>query len=465
MNLNKSISILVFTLLIESTAYGQILQEGFHIPSAFPTSAAFGDLDGDGDVDFIQALNQFTGSDPINANKIWLNNGDNTFALHNTLGTSQTEDIELTDIDNDGDLDIIAGNTEVSSISKVWINDGFANFTSGQSLGGQETWVVVVADFNEDGYPDTFLGTYDLGAEDVLYMSQGNGQLSLTSIPWTTGTRTTDAEAKDINGDGHMDIIICKGNAPLNSRRENEVWFGNGDGTFFKSPQIFPLVASFNMAIGDYDNNGFIDVIFEEDNAVIGYLNDGSTLFNNSEVLSNAYSVTDIDLIDIDVDGDLDLVIGRFAGFDGFESEVLFNDGAGSFTDGSEQFSVADTFGIEYYDIDQDDDIDLLTINKNNQDNVFWINQTDPILSVLENKMFDLFLYPNPTRDFLKIGDTNGQTVADCEVFDSRGNLILSAENKNTETMLDVSSLSSGVYFCKITMGTDISRTLKFVKY
>ncbi|GAB5401004.1 MAG: hypothetical protein Aureis2KO_25890 [Aureisphaera sp.] len=63
--------------------------------------AAFGDLDCDGDIDFVHTFNLFSGLGPINANNVWLNNGDNTFVLYNSVGTSQTDPV-LSLTENDG---------------------------------------------------------------------------------------------------------------------------------------------------------------------------------------------------------------------------------------------------------------------------------------------------------------------------------------------------------------------------
>lgn len=452
----KNTIILLFILFVAIDGYSQIFEEGVHIPGDFPTSAAFGDLNGDGHVDFLQTFAQNPAPDSLNATKIWINNGDNTFTLNGDFGNTSNKDIKIADIDNDGDLDAITA-------SRIWLNDGSANFSIGRVL-GIDVYSVVVADFNEDGYLDVFCAVYDRGTDDRLFLSDGNGELIYTLFPWTTGSYSTDAQTVDINNDGHMDIIIAKGQSPLLDRRKNEVWLGNGDGSFYKSPQGLPKTACYSMVAGDYNNDGFVDLIFLEPYGVVrGYLNDGTSFFQASTNLFTGVSTTDIQLADIDNDGYLDLIIARFGDNpENFSSTVLLNDTNGSFTAGSEDFSVANTFQIQPVDIDQDNDIDLFTINVNNQDCIFWMNQTDPVISVEENDFLSVTLYPNPSTNFIFLNVH--QTITKIEVFDILGKRILKLDSYNSQKGIDISLLENGIYICRIITENQISQVIRFIK-
>ena len=99
------------------TANGQVLG----------TDATFGfelgDLDGDGDLDaFIANTNA--------QNDVWLNNGDGTFVLHQSLGAAGdvSMNVNLADFDNDGDLDAYVVNWALAD--QLWLNDGAGNFVN-----------------------------------------------------------------------------------------------------------------------------------------------------------------------------------------------------------------------------------------------------------------------------------------------------------------------------------------------
>jgi type IX secretion system substrate protein/VCBS repeat protein len=453
--MNTNIPLLSILILISFSSLAQTFLEGDHFPGTFPTSAAFGDLNDDGHIDMIQGVAQSENPSPLNASKIWLNNGDSTFTLYDEVGTRKTNDVELVDIDNDGDLDIVEANEVVH---QLWLNDGLANFTAGQFFGIGDASSLAIADYNEDGFPDIFFGNQELGTSDLLYMSLGNGQFELVGIPWTSGSRTRDCEAVDINMDDHMDIVMSKSMVGVPSLMENEVWFGNGDGTFIKSVQMFPLTGSWELDVMDWNDDGFLDLIFSEDGGIYIYYGDGSFIYNQRTLLFTDPIIRDYDFVDIDVDGDLDLVIGRPAGTNGYKSEIFYNDGDGNFTDGTEEYSMEETVEVEPYDIDQDNDIDLLNININSQNSVLWMNQTDPPLSIDDINSSQIVFYPNPVQDVLFIEAQ--EQIENIKIYTLQGNLIKEATLVNE---VNVSELSSGMYFIQLS-GEGKTVTKKFIK-
>jgi len=450
------IGFIIFFAFISFSSYAQIFIEEEHVYGLYPSSASFGDIDGDGDIDLVQGINAVSGSNPLNGNNVWMNDDGNGFYFYEALGTFPTVEIELIDMDNDGDLDIIAGN-ESNYTNRIWLNDGLGNFSAGQSFGNRDVSSLATADFNEDGYPDIILGVRDIGTDDMLYINNGDGTVSMdTDIPFTSGSKTSDVRTTDINNDGHMDFVLSKANTNLAILEESEVWTGFGDGTFYKSPQIFPLVDSGSTVAGDYNGDGFIDLVFLEEGNVNGYLNNGTALFQHSTVLYSEPGVMDIDLLDADVDGDLDLLVARLGGNDNYESEILFNNGTGEFTDGSEQISIASTVKIEVYDIEGDRDLDLFTVNRNDEDCVFWINQTDPPLSINDQDSTRIIIYPNPAQDILNI--VSQDQIEIIKIYSILGNLV----QESTSTTINISQLQSGVYVIQLSL-TEQTIIKKFV--
>ena len=82
---------------------------------------------------------------------------------------------------------------------------------------------------------------------------------------------------------------------------------------------------------------------------------------------------------------------------------------------------------------------------------------TCPSLGIDDLNQLDISTYPNPVKNMLTI---NGLVVQDVVIYSVLGKVVLKMSNQNT---IDVSSLSKGVYFIKVSDGIN-SSTKKFIK-
>ena len=90
---------------------------------------------------------------------MWLNDGSGTFtdtgqALRASSSIDESYGVDLADVDGDGDVDAFVAN--YNDYNKVWLNDGSGNFTdSGQSLryssSYDNSWDIELADLDGDG--------------------------------------------------------------------------------------------------------------------------------------------------------------------------------------------------------------------------------------------------------------------------------------------------------------------------
>ncbi len=139
------------------------------------SSVAFGDLDGDDDLDVVVGVIGFFDEE---GEYIW--GGQNYVIINDEgglgearpfgAGVDKTVSLALGDVDGDGDLDIAVGNSGWDSFytdeawffkkredpNRIYLNDGHARFTSGSTFGIAPVWTEEVrfADVNGDGFPD-----------------------------------------------------------------------------------------------------------------------------------------------------------------------------------------------------------------------------------------------------------------------------------------------------------------------
>lgn len=122
---------------------------------------------------------------------------------------------------------------------------------------------VAIGDVNGDQKPDIYF-TANLIA-NRLFLNEGNMQFReateaaglLGSQGWTTGVTMAD-----INGDGHLDIYVCKSGKFPEELRRNQLFINNGDGVFTEQGALWGLDDpgySMQAVFFDYDNDNDLD--------------------------------------------------------------------------------------------------------------------------------------------------------------------------------------------------------------
>ena len=146
--------------------------------------AKLGDIDGDGDLDIFFANIRGFNPDAVRQNRLLVNDGNGVFTDVTAAQLPEDEDRSFTalftDVDRDGDPDIITGNVNGSNFGgntpyRVYLNDGNGNFTEEttsifpESISGRG-FDIVEADFNGDGIQDYFFASR--GSVDQLLFGQ-----------------------------------------------------------------------------------------------------------------------------------------------------------------------------------------------------------------------------------------------------------------------------------------------------
>jgi hypothetical protein len=355
-------------------------------------------------------------------------------------------DQELADINGDGYLDlIISGDVFENGQEELhtYLNDGFGTFTLEKNYTtalGQTYDNVSLATYDYDGDGDIDLilsgdlnGIEKAGSYNTyFYENDGSGDFSLE---YTLGTGVDRGTVKvaDFNNDGHMDVLLV-GNIGDEGSDRTDLYLNNGDMSFAAPSNFGNFSGSASrpdVEIADMDEDGNLDIVLydnvTDDNIVFILRKDtGTHVLRNVDHGINFVYGYDFDLGDIDDDGDFDFV-GGYDG-DGFALRIYENNGSLS-------FSSVNSFGLDnwtsydvaFIDYDNDGDLDIVTTMDNS-----GVGKTQPVETTSEE--FRTVFWENTGEGFsqdtdeLHVGYSNSIiTVADLDGdFDS--DLFISGE-------------------------------------
>ncbi|MDB4993817.1 MAG: ASPIC/UnbV protein [Myxococcaceae bacterium] len=343
---------------------------------------AFGDVDGDGDLDLFSASYSQapTGAKLVqDSNEIYVNDGKGHFTLSMAAGVDKpwpltTAAATFVDYDLDGKLDLFVGNFMVaypddrSYQNNLFRNAGDGTFTRVNDEAGittnkpvgspdgmytKPTYGVTACDWNDDGWPDLLTSTYALGKND-LWKNLGNGRFENASRATTydmddqpnpgetesyrQGGNNFAAACADYDNDGDLDVMTATtthGDSPRSTADRSRILRNTGpaNGFVFERPPMSETGIDRKLNVGG--PNG--DVSDEGDHGV--------------------------SWLDFDNDGLLDMVIEQSA-YPGNHAWLYHQRPDHSFENVTElsgiKSAMGNSNGLTVDDYDRDGDLDIL---------------------------------------------------------------------------------------------------------
>jgi hypothetical protein len=215
----------------------------------------------------------------------------------------------VADINRDGNLDLVNGYT-----GQVFLGNGNGTFTAGSALPstvcqGYDSYAyqAAIADVNGDGKPDIVITCAEYS---IVYTLLGSGTGTFSAGP-TTNFSAPLANAgiggfalADFNGDGKPDLFIVGYKGTSNTPNAFTA-LGTGSSTFTKSGSTFTAVVSnAPVAVGDFRNVGYPDVVVSAEGIYQSLLNNGTGIASFGTPFT--YRVSSNLMADFDGDGNLD---------------------------------------------------------------------------------------------------------------------------------------------------------------
>lgn len=390
----------------------------------------------------------------------------NTFGLESTPGTYYNLPT-FADLDGDGDLDFLTTESEETGEYEYidnWVYQENTGTDSAPSFGpvqsnpfglptGIDMETHAFVDLDGDGDQDIMLTYFDYSIDNygigkLLYLENtGSASAPAFAAPIENPFNFQSDEfdpgnvlipiAGDLDNDGDQDLIIQNfdGRDPEIFGQQNYFYYentSNGGAVTFADPIANPFGGNLNQEA---------DILF--------------TFF--------------FQLVDLDQDGDLDLVGGGIANY---EPVLAYAPNTGTVVNaafGAREINPIDVdFGAgntddlllltSFNDIDSDGDLDLFAFDYDGT--LFYFQNNLPSNVSEQNAAFELNISPNPTAGLLSIATE--ETVQRVEVMNIIGRRLLTATTDLQR--IDVSGLPNGMYLLKVVTEDNRFTVRKFRK-
>ena len=307
----------------ETPAFADATAEaGIHLPG-WSTGAAFGDYDGDGDLDlYVSGYAEFSTDRVRPLGTKWrgasvfvgpiglpaapdalLRNDDGRFVdVTEAAGVGGVDPgyglaVLFVDVDDDGDVDLFVANDSTPNF--LFRNDGGhfadASLEAGLAYGGrgraQAGMGAAWGDYDGDLQPDLLVTNFE-NDYNTLYRNEGGGRFVDVTVLVGLGVAAFSwvgfgASPGDFDNDGDLDLFVANGHVHPQIERAgtgsayaqpNQLYVNLGDGTFEllgpESGLADDLRVSRGSLAGDYDNDGDLDLFVHN-------LNDRPSLLRN----------------------------------------------------------------------------------------------------------------------------------------------------------------------------------------
>lgn len=283
----------------------------------------------------------------------------------------------------------------------------------------------VIGDLNSDGRNDVTTFSNDtINGSDVLVTYQDqNGELdalvTYNSITDLNMSAVRDIAIADINSDGRKDLIILGGSLPqtIGCGAPLVVLYQQANGELGSAvPYGASLTCSGvgqRMAVGDLNSDGRNDIVFSG-YPMTAFFQDSSGQLGPRTELSNAYSIGEVRIADMDNDGDNDVVMqSTIGGFDRLLG-VVRQTSPGVFSPNAEYYEAQLRYANGFYTFEVGDlngdgrsDVAVLDPSNSGQLNIFIQNSIGTL-----NPPSLVTITPNLLYG-LEIADLNGDGLND----------------------------------------------------
>jgi hypothetical protein len=336
-----------------------------HVDYGTGSSPAFAisDFNGDGRLDLAIAHENCIAFSPCGPGtvSILLGNGNGTFPseVAYAVGTAPAS-IATADFNRDGKPDLAVANSAAGTVSIVL---GKGNGSFGKHVDysiGQNVGAIAVGDFNNDGKMDFAVTT---AAAVSVFLGKGDGTFQAPKS-FATGPGPGFVVAADFNGDDKLDLAVTNINGGFGTTVS--ILLGNGDGSFQQHKDFPAGNFVFNLAVGDFNHDGKLDLAVTNNTnvgTVCVLLGTGNGSFEAPVTSSTAQFPQSLAVGDFNGDGLPDLAVASV--FNPGVLSVLLGKGDGTFQVPVTYATGTGPESVTVGDFNHDRKVDLAVTNQN----------------------------------------------------------------------------------------------------
>jgi len=244
----------------------------------FAYAGAVADVNKDGKPDLLVANACLNSSCTTGAVGVLMGNGDGTFQnpVSYDSGGEAALGVTTADINSDGNLDLLianecADNTCANGSVAVLLGNGDGTFkqATAYNSGAPQTWSVAVSDLNNDGRLDlvsanAVCSNNNCGSGQIgVLLGNGDGTFQPVIQYESGGVNAYSVAIADVNGDGIPDVVVANGYECTDcSNGTAGVLLGEGNGTF--QPAVAYSSGGFlalSITVSDVNKDGRPDLL------------------------------------------------------------------------------------------------------------------------------------------------------------------------------------------------------------
>ncbi len=400
------------------------------VDSFVTTSAAWGDYDQDNDPDLMIA-NVGTRAQSLQLYK----NNEGQFQVYNFSGYGDTLSVAWGHFNGDERLDLAVGNIILPFVPESGFNTVYCNNTLASSselftncwtdpIAGTTT-AVAWGDYDNDGDSDLAVANASnvdlptIGQPNYLYRNDGN---VFTRTRFSEDVENTfDIAWGDFDNDGAIDLVT--GNSDFESGQPVRV-YRNGHISIGDDVVLFATDEDFSRSVawGDFDRDTDLDLVVGNEGNTKLYKNTLLPSGNRSLELALTFSISEETLSiawgDYDHDGDLDLAMANRNQPNRIYENQTIQHGPPVFVSVWEADVAENSREIVWGDYDGDGDLDLAVANRDHRSRIYRNDGKDHN----QNSVF------TSAWETAEVGDSAGVAWGD---YDSDGDLDLAFANRN----------------------------------